>query len=102
MTAPTEADDLAPKAFEEYDAELEAELASGKTPLVIKLLVASTFVVILNETITVNAIPKLADHFDITLASAGWVTTVFMLTMAALIPLTGWFLQRVSTRTAYA
>ncbi|HWU23506.1 MAG TPA: MDR family MFS transporter [Nocardioides sp.] len=102
MTAPTEADDLAPKAFEVYDAELEAELASGKTPLVIKLLVAATFVVILNETITVNAIPKLADHFDITLASAGWVTTVFMLTMAALIPLTGWFLQRVSTRTAYA
>ncbi|GAB2991848.1 MDR family MFS transporter [Nocardioides montaniterrae] len=106
MTAPTEADDFAaytpPAEVEQEIAELEAELATGRTPLVIKLLVAATFVVILNETITVNALPDLARHFDVSLATAGWVTTVFMLTMAALIPLTGWFLQRVSTRTAYA
>ncbi|HJQ05885.1 MAG TPA: DHA2 family efflux MFS transporter permease subunit [Nocardioides sp.] len=102
MTAPTEEDDLAPKAFEVYDAELEAELSTGRTPLVIKLLVAATFVVILNETITVTALPRLQAHFGLSLETVQWVTTAFMLTMASVIPLTGWFLQRVSTRTAYA
>lgn len=105
MTAPTEAGGLTPEECPEAEvAEFEQEFAdtAGKTPLVIKLLVAATFVVILNETIMINAIPRLMADFNITPRSAQWLSTVFMLTMAAVIPLTGWFLQRVSTRTAYA
>ncbi len=49
-----------------------------------------------------NAIPRLMDSLDITEQSAQWVSTAFMLTMAAVIPVTGWFLQRVTTRQAYA
>ncbi|WP_278256358.1 MFS transporter [Nocardioides convexus] len=67
-----------------------------------RLLVAATFVVILNETIMVNAVPRLMTDFEITSTTAQWALTVFMLTMAAVIPVTGWFLQRVTTRTAYA
>ena len=74
---------------------------AGRTPTVVRLLVLATFVVILNETIMINAIPRLMDSFRITEQSAQWVTTVFMLTMAAVIPITGWFLQRVTTRQAY-
>lgn len=74
---------------------------AGRTPTVVRLLVLATFVVILNETIMVNAIPRLMDSFHITEQSAQWVTTAFMLTMAAVIPITGWFLQRVTTRQAY-
>lgn len=74
---------------------------AGRTPPVIRLLVAATFVVILNETIMVNAIPRLMADFDVTPRSAQWLSTVFMLGMAAVIPVTGWFLQRVTTRTAY-
>jgi DHA2 family lincomycin resistance protein-like MFS transporter len=105
MTAPIEAEGLSPEECPEADiVEFEQEFADqpGRTPLVIKLLVAATFVVILNETIMINAIPRLMADFDITPRSAQWLSTVFMLTMAAVIPLTGWFLQRVSTRTAYA
>jgi DHA2 family lincomycin resistance protein-like MFS transporter len=36
-----------------------ATAASGRTPPVIGLLVLATFVVILNETIMINAIPSL-------------------------------------------
>ncbi len=75
--------------------------ASGKTPLVVKLLVAATFVVILNETIMINAMPRLMIDFDVTARTAQWLSSVFMLTMAAVIPITGWFLQRVTTRSAY-
>ncbi|TXL63243.1 MDR family MFS transporter [Aeromicrobium terrae] len=76
--------------------------APFKTPLIIKLLVASTFVVILNETIMINAIPRLMVDFDVTPRAAQWLSSIFMLTMAAVIPITGWFLQRVPTRKAYS
>ncbi|MCP2280181.1 MDR family MFS transporter [Nocardia amikacinitolerans] len=73
-----------------------------RTPTVILLLVLATFVVILNETIMINAIPRLMADLEVTERSAQWVSTAFMLTMAAVIPATGWFLQRVTTRRAYA
>ncbi|MGH3489399.1 MAG: MDR family MFS transporter [Actinopolymorphaceae bacterium] len=76
--------------------------ARGRTPVVIRLLMLSTFVVILNETIMLNAIPRLMADLRVTEQAAQWVSTGFMLTMAAVIPVTGWFLQRVSTRSAYA
>ena len=97
MSAPIDTDDLA-----EFEDEFTGTTPSGRTPLVVKLLVAATFVVILNETIIVNAVPRLMEDFRITETSAQWALTVFMLTMAAVIPVTGWFLQRVTTRTAYA
>ncbi|MER6005668.1 MDR family MFS transporter [Nonomuraea angiospora] len=78
-----------------------AAAGSGRTPAVIRLLVLATFVVILNETIMINAIPRLMDALRITEQTAQWLSTAFMLTMAAVIPITGWFLQRVSTRSAY-
>ena len=74
----------------------------GGTPPVIRLLVLATFIVILNETIMINAIPRLMADFAVTERAAQWLSTAFMLTMAAVIPTTGWFLQRVTTRTAYA
>ncbi|MFG1879785.1 MDR family MFS transporter [Sphaerisporangium sp. NPDC049003] len=79
-----------------------AATVSGRTPAVIRLLVLATFVVILNETIMINAIPQLMGALHITEQTAQWLSTAFMLTMAAVIPITGWFLQRVSTRHAYA
>ncbi|MEK9521648.1 DHA2 family efflux MFS transporter permease subunit [Streptomyces venezuelae] len=85
---------------------MQAPLATPTLPparvtAVLRILVLSTFVVLLNETIMVNAIPRLMREFEVTAAAAGWLSTAFMLTMAVVIPVTGWFLQRVTTRTAY-
>jgi MFS transporter, DHA2 family, lincomycin resistance protein len=80
----------------------EPAVKAGRTPTVVRLLVLATFVVILNETIMINAIPRLMESLHITEQSAQWVSTAFMLTMAVVIPMTGWFLQRVTTRQAYA
>lgn len=93
MPAPTETGDV---------AEVEATRKSAGTPLVVKLLVAATFVAILNETTMTNAMPRLMEDFGITERGGQWITTIFMLTMAAVIPVTGWFLQRVTTRTVFA
>ncbi|WP_058853686.1 MDR family MFS transporter [Nocardia jinanensis] len=83
-------------------ALLSVRRTGGGTPAVVRLLVIATFVVILNETIMINAIPRLMHDLEVTERAAQWVSTAFMLTMAAVIPVTGWFLQRVTTRRAYA
>jgi DHA2 family lincomycin resistance protein-like MFS transporter len=68
---------------------------------VLRWLVAATFIVILNETVMFNALPNLKAEFDVSLTTAQWLSTAFMLTMAVVIPVTGWFLQRVTTRQAF-
>ena len=72
-----------------------------ETTGILRVLVGATFVVILNETIMVNAIPRLMHDFDVNARAAQWLSTAFMLTLAVVIPMTGWFLQRVTTRRAF-
>ena len=56
---------------------------------------------ILNETIMSVALPRLMVDLDISARTVQWLTTAFMLTMAVVIPTTGFLLQRVSTRTVF-
>lgn len=74
---------------------------SGRNRLVIRLMLAATFVVFLNETIVVVAIPKIMTALRIEESTAQWLSTAFMLTMAVVIPTTGFLLQRFSTRTIF-
>src|SRR5690606_1811010 len=69
--------------------------------LVIRLLLISAFVVILNETIMGVAIPPLMASFDVPASAAQWLTTAFLLTMATVIPVTGFMLQRLNTRPIF-
>lgn len=78
-----------------------ATAAEGADHAVLKWLVAATFIVILNETVMINAIPRLMADLDVDAVAAQWLSTAFMLTMAVVIPVTGWFLQRVTTRRAF-
>jgi DHA2 family lincomycin resistance protein-like MFS transporter len=68
---------------------------------VIWLLLAAAFVAILNETTMGVAIPHLIHDLEITAVAAQWLTSAFMLTMAIVIPITGFLLQRFTTRTAF-
>ncbi|MET0292640.1 MAG: DHA2 family efflux MFS transporter permease subunit [Steroidobacteraceae bacterium] len=68
---------------------------------VINLLLISAFVVILNETIMGVAIPRLMGSFGVPASSAQWLTTAFLLTMATVIPVTGFMLQRLNTRPIF-
>ncbi|WP_404320210.1 MDR family MFS transporter [Arthrobacter luteolus] len=73
----------------------------ARTKTVIGLLLVSSFVVILNETIMSVALPRLMADLDISAATAQWLTTGFMLTMAVVIPATGFLLQRFSMRALF-
>jgi DHA2 family lincomycin resistance protein-like MFS transporter len=88
----------------ELATELETTAPAGldaRSSRVIWLLLGATFVVILNETIMGVAIPRLVVDLRVSVELAQWLTTVFMLTMAVVIPVTGWLLQRLETRPAF-
>ena len=68
---------------------------------VIRLLLVSAFVVILNETMMNVAIPRLMVSLGVGADAAQWLTTAFLLTMAVVIPITGFLLQRLHTRTVF-
>jgi DHA2 family lincomycin resistance protein-like MFS transporter len=73
----------------------------ARNRLVINLLLVSSFVVILNETMMAVATPALMVSLGVTAGAAQWLTTAFLLTMAVGIPMTGFLLQRLPTRTVF-
>lgn len=99
---------MSPTTYDDEGLQMSAPTAldtasTGKvgTPPVLRWLVVAAFVVILNETTLLTAIPRLMDDFGVSASAAQWLSTAFLLTMAAVIPVTGWFLQQVTTRQAF-
>jgi MFS transporter, DHA2 family, lincomycin resistance protein len=78
-----------------------APALSSRDRGVIATLLVATFVVILNETIMSVALPRLMTDLHIGANTVQWLSTAFMLTMAVVIPTTGFILQRLSTRTVF-
>lgn len=74
---------------------------AARNRLVIALLLVSTFVVFLNETIMSVAIPHLMTDLGVSAGAAQWLTTAFLLTMAVVIPVTGFLLQVINTRPIF-
>src|SRR5699024_1375183 len=68
---------------------------------VIWLLLVAAFVAILNETTMAIAIPELNASLGIPPELGQWMTSAFMLTMAVVIPTTGFLLQRFTTRQIF-
>ncbi|EYT53256.1 major facilitator transporter [Leucobacter sp. UCD-THU] len=68
---------------------------------VIWLLLVAAFVAILNETTMAIAIPALNTSLGIPPELGQWLTSAFMLTMAVVIPTTGFLLQRFTTRQIF-
>ncbi len=72
-----------------------------RNSMVINLMLVATFVVFLNETIIGVAIPRVMEDLNIAASTAQWLSTAFMLTMAVVIPTTGFLMQRLNTRTVF-
>lgn len=68
---------------------------------VILVLLIASFVVVLNETIMNVALPTLITEFQVTATVVQWLATAFMLTMAVVIPTTGFLMQRLTSRTVF-
>ncbi len=82
------------------DGSADDTLPAG-TLRAIWLLVASTFVVFLNETTMGVALKPIMTDLRVGARTGQWLTTAFMLTMAVVIPVTGYLLQRLRTRVLF-
>lgn len=79
----------------------QAETLPAGAARVIWLLIVAAFVAILNETTMAIAIPHLNVDLGIPPELGQWFTSAFMLTMAVVIPTTGYILQRFTTRQVF-
>lgn len=68
---------------------------------VITVLMVAAFTVILNETVMSVALPVLQKEMGVGPSIGQWLTTAFMLTMAVVIPITGFLIQRIRTRKLF-
>ncbi|KIC68890.1 DHA2 family efflux MFS transporter permease subunit [Pseudarthrobacter phenanthrenivorans] len=85
-----------------HEAQSSApEKMSREAVTIISTLLVATFVVILNETIMNVALQRLMVDLRVDAPTVQWLSTGFMLTMAVVIPTTGFILQRLSTRAVF-
>lgn len=68
---------------------------------IVILLLAGSFIAILNQTLMITAIPPIMEEMGITANTAQWLTTVFMLVNGIMIPISAFLLERFSTRQLF-
>ncbi|MBM7691721.1 EmrB/QacA subfamily drug resistance transporter [Peribacillus deserti] len=77
------------------------EKSTYKQSTIVALLLAGTFIAILNQTLMITAIPPVMAEMHITANSAQWLTTVFMLVNGIMIPISAFLLERFTTRQLF-
>ncbi|MFC7344344.1 MDR family MFS transporter [Saccharopolyspora griseoalba] len=82
-------------------AEPDRATTPPKANLLLGVLVASAFVMILNETILSVALRHLTVDLNVTTTTVQWLTSGFLLTMAVVIPTTGFLLERFTPRQVF-
>ncbi|WP_181350407.1 MDR family MFS transporter [Thalassobacillus sp. CUG 92003] len=65
------------------------------------LLLAGSFITILNQTLMITAIPPIMEEMNITANTAQWLTTVFMLINGIMIPISAFLIERFTTRQLF-
>ncbi|MGP4017279.1 DHA2 family efflux MFS transporter permease subunit [Saccharopolyspora sp. 5N708] len=82
-------------------ADSDRDTTAPQAPVLIGVLVASAFVMILNETILSVALRDLTVDLGVSTATVQWLTSGFLLTMAVVIPITGFLLERFTPRQVF-
>lgn len=77
------------------------ESTSYKKSTIVALLLAGSFIAILNQTLMITAIPPIMKEMGVTANSAQWLTTVFMLVNGIMIPISAFLLERFTTRQLF-
>src|SRR5699024_12624265 len=72
-----------------------------RTGLLIGVMVVSAVVMFLNETILSVALRDLTVELDVSTSTVQWLTSGFLLTMAVVIPTTGFLLERFTPRQIF-
>ncbi len=65
------------------------------------VVIIGTFMAILDSAIVNTAIPKMMAVFEVSVDKARWIITSYTLTLGAVIPLTGYLVDRFSSKKVY-
>ncbi|QFU90351.1 DHA2 family efflux MFS transporter permease subunit [Amycolatopsis sp. YIM 10] len=76
----------------------DRDAAPARAGLLIGVMVIAAFVMILNETILSVALRDLTVDLSVSTTTVQWLTSGFLLTMAVVIPTTGFLLERFTPR----
>ncbi|KWX78242.1 drug resistance transporter, EmrB/QacA subfamily [Paenibacillus jilunlii] len=79
----------------------EAISSSVKKGPILFIMILGAFLATLNQTVMSVATPELMHDFNITAATAQWLTTGYMLVNGVLIPITAFLMQRFTTRELF-
>ncbi len=79
----------------------EAEQTPMRTRLVALVVAVSFFMQLLDSTIVVTSLPQMAQSFGIQPVAMSIGLTVYLLTMAAFIPISGWLGDRFGARNVF-
>jgi DHA2 family lincomycin resistance protein-like MFS transporter len=82
-------------------ASAQTERLSPAGVLTISVLVFAAFVALLSELVMGVALPQIMDDLEITATTGQWLTTGYALTLAVIIPTTGYIMQRFQLRTIF-
>ncbi|WP_138494009.1 DHA2 family efflux MFS transporter permease subunit [Paenibacillus pinistramenti] len=80
---------------------MDASIRSIKKGPILVIMILGAFLATLNQTVMSVAIPELMTDFNITAATAQWLTTGYMLVNGILIPITAYLMQRFTTRQLF-
>jgi len=77
------------------------DLKSIKRGPIMFALIVGMFVAALNETLMGNALPELMKSFEVSAATAQWLSTAYMLVVGVLVPVTAILQQWFTTRQIF-
>lgn len=79
----------------------ETNSSSIKKGPILFIMILGAFLATLNQTVMSVAVPELMIDFNISAATAQWLTTGYMLVNGVLIPITAYLMQRFTTRELF-
>lgn len=79
----------------------ETEKLPISSKLMVVVLLVGTFVAILNQTLLTTALPVVIEDLQISVSTAQWLTSAFMLVNGIMIPITAFLIDKFTARRLY-
>ncbi|RSX57006.1 TetR family transcriptional regulator [Bifidobacterium samirii] len=70
--------------------------------MIVAVITVGAFVALLNQTVMSPALPALMRDFAIDTGTVQWVTSIYMLVSGIMVPISGYLIDRFSTRRLFA
>jgi len=77
----------------------QTNLSLAHRRLIVAIALSAAFLSVLTQFLLITAFPRIMAEFEINASEVQWLTIVYMLAIAVLIPMTGYLIDKFKTRT---